>query len=338
MDWVVGLFEPTTSAMPLDKIIHRCLESHSFYTVITDVHSVLEEEYIAPLSMPNNLKNVEINGRQLHYIEQGGEAGQHPAIIFIHGSLDDYRCWQFQMDYFSKKYRTISYSRRFAYPNKWIGNVVKDNTIEENAKDLAELIRKLDLAPAHLVGASYGAFITLYCASRNPKLAKTMVLNEPPILPFLARSFLKDDVEFYKRYRTHVLSPTEDAFKTGDFKKAAQIFINRVMNIENFFEQLSEQDKQYLMDNAKSLEGELESAIPSSFSFEDIKQITIIPTLIVKGELSTKSFLRIADILSDNMPNTEQILIPNVSHDNVKFTNMFSSKVMEFFERYNQLQ
>ena len=289
-------------------------------------------------SMSNdNTKSIEINGRQLHYIEQG-EDSEQPVIIFVHGSLDDYRCWQFQLDYFSKRYRTISYSRRFAYPNKRIGNVVTDNTIEENAKDLAELIRKLDLAPAHLVGASYGAFIALYCVSKNPDLAKTMILNEPPILPFLIRSPLKDDVELFKRYRTHVLNPDGDAFKTGDFKKAAQTFINKVMSIENFFERLSEQDKQYLMDNAKSLEGELESAIPSSFTIEDVKQITTIRTLLVKGELSPKYFLRIADILSDNMPNTEQIVIPNVSHDNVKFTNMFSSKVMEFFERYNQLQ
>jgi pimeloyl-ACP methyl ester carboxylesterase len=283
--------------------------------------------------MPNNLKNIEINGRQLHYVDQGED--QQPAIIFIHGGLDDYRCWQFQMDTFSKKYRTISYSRRFAYPNKWIGNVVTDNTIEDNAKDLAELIRKLDLAPAHLVGASYGAFITLYCASRNPELAKTLVLNEPPILPFLARSHQKDDVELLQRFRTRVQSPTEDAFKRGDFQKAAQTFIDRVMDIENFFDQLPEEDKQYLMDNAKSLEGELESAQPSSFTIEDVKQITTIPTLLVKGELSPKYFLRIIDILSDNMPNSEQIVIPNVSHDSVKFSNIFSSKVMEFFARHN---
>jgi non-heme chloroperoxidase len=282
--------------------------------------------------MPDNVKNIEINGRQLHYVDQG--EGKQQTIIFIHGSLDDYRCWQFQIDYFSKRYRTISYSRRFAYPNKWIGNVVTDNTIEENARDLAELIRKLDLAPAHLVGVSYGVFITLCCASRNPELAKMIVLNEPPIFPFLAKSPLKDDVELLKKYRTHVQSPTEDAFKIGEFERAAQTFIDRIMDIENFFEQLPEKDKQLLIDNAKSLEGELEFAQPSSFSVEDIKQITI-PTLLVKGELSPKFFHRISDILSDNMPNTEQIVIPNVSHDNVKFTNIFSSKVMEFFVRHN---
>jgi non-heme chloroperoxidase len=288
------------------------------------------------LATPNNLKNIEINGRQLHYVEQG-EEGQQPPVIFIHGGLDDYRCWQFQIDSFSRKYRTISYSRRFAYPNKWIGNILTDNTIEDNARDLAELIRKLELAPAHLVGASYGAFIALYCVSKNPDLAKTMVLNEPPIFQFLARSHLREDVELLQRFRTRVQSPTEDAFKRGDFRKAAQTFINGIMDIENFFEQLSERDKQLLMDNAKSLEGELESAQPTSFSVEDVKKM-IIPTLLVKGELSPKFFHRISDILSDNMPNTEQIVIPNVSHDNVKFTNMFSSKVMQFFARHYQLQ
>lgn len=171
--------------------------------------------------MSNNPNIIEIGGRQLHYVEQGGEDSEQPVIIFVHGSLDDYRCWQYQMDSFSKKYRTISYSRRFAHPNRWIGNVAKDNTIKGNAKDLAELIRKLDVAPAHLVGASYGAFIALYCVSKHPELAKTMVLNEPPIMEFLARSHLQEDVELLQRYRTYVQSPTEDAFKRGDFERAA---------------------------------------------------------------------------------------------------------------------
>jgi non-heme chloroperoxidase len=281
--------------------------------------------------MPNNLKNIEINGRQLHYVEQG--EGQ-PPVVFIHGGLDDYRCWQFQMDYFSNKYHAISYSRRFAYPNKWIGNVVTDNTIEDNAKDLAELIRKLDVAPVHLVGASYGAFIALYCAYRNPELAKTIVLGEPPIVEFLARSNLKDDVELLQGLRTRVQSPTQDAFKTGDLKKAVRTFIDGVMDMENFFDQIPEEGKQSLIDNAKSLEGEFEPALPPSFTIEDIKHI-IIPTLLVKSELSPKWLLRIVDILSDNMPYTEQIVIPNVSHDDFKFSNIFSLRVMEFFAKHN---
>ena len=287
--------------------------------------------------MPDNVKTMEISGRQLHYVDQGGEEeGQSPAIIFIHGGLDDYRCWQFQIDSFSKKkYRAISYSRRFAYPNKWIGNVAQDNTIEDNAKDLAELIRKLDLAPAHLVGASYGAFTALYCVSKNPELAKTMVLNEPPIMQFLARSSIREDEELLQRFRIRVLSPTQNASRARDFRKAAQVAIDGIMDIGNYFGQLPEEGKQYLIDNAKSLESELESTISTSYIMEDVKQVTTIPTLIVKGELSPKYFLRVADILSENMPNSEQIVLPNVSHDDFKSGTFFTSKVIDFFARHN---
>jgi non-heme chloroperoxidase len=118
--------------------------------------------------MHNNLKNIEIDGRQLHYVEQGD--GQ--PVIFIHGGINDYRSWQFQIEPFSHKYRVISYSRRFAYPNKKVGNTATESTIEENASDLAELIKKLELSSAlpHLVGHSYGAFTALYCAYRHPDL------------------------------------------------------------------------------------------------------------------------------------------------------------------------
>src|SRR5215217_1147667 len=283
--------------------------------------------------MPNNLKNIKINGRQLHYVEQG--EGQ-PPVIFIHGGLDDYRCWQFQIDFFSSKYRAISYCRRFAYPNKWIGNLAQDNSIEANARDLAEIIRKLELSPAHLVGASYGAFITLYCVSKNPDLAKTMVLNEPPIFEFLAKNPIKEDVELLQRFITRVQRPSQDASRRGNFEEGVQIFMDAIMNMENFFGKLPDEVRKYLMDNAKSLESELQSARSTSFTTEDVKQVTTIPTLLVKGELSPKLFLRIVDILSDNIPNnSEQIVIPNVSHDDFKSGNIFSSKVMQFFARYD---
>jgi non-heme chloroperoxidase len=283
--------------------------------------------------MSDNVKNIEIDGRQLHYVDQG--EGKQQTIIFIHGGLDDYRCWQFQMDSFSRKYRTVSYSRRFAYPNKWIGNVAQDNTIEDNAKDLAQLIRKLDVAPAHLVGASYGAYIALYCASKNPELAKTLVLNEPPIMQFLARSPIKEDVELLQRFITRVQRPNQDASKRGDFRKATQVAIDGIMDMKNYFDKLPEEGKQFLIDNARSLESELESSMSTSYTIEDVKQITTIPMLLVKGELSPKYFLRIVDILSDNISNSEQIVIPNVSHDDFKSGDFFTSRVMGFFARHN---
>jgi non-heme chloroperoxidase len=279
-----------------------------------------------------NLMNLQIDVGQLHYTEQG--KGQ--PIIFIHGSINDYRSWQFQMGPFSKKYHAISYSRRYAYPNNRAGNDSKDNTIEDNSADLAELIRKLDLAPAHLVGHSYGAFVALYCAYRNPELVKTLVLGEPPIVPFLAKSHQKDDVELSQAFRDNAEKPAIAAFERGEVEKAVRVFLDGVMGKQNVFDQIPEQARRLILDNAKSLRGELESGMPASFTAEDAKRISI-PTLLVRGELSPKLFHRIIEILADSMPNIEQAIIAGVSHDLGRVTkpDIFNIKVMEFLAKYS---
>ena len=278
-----------------------------------------------------HLLNIKIYSRQLHYVEQG--KGQ--PVIFIHGGINDYRSWQFQIEPFSKNYRAISYSRRFAYPNKQVGNVVTESTIEENATDLAELIRKLDLVPAHLVGHSYGAFTALYCAYRNPELVKTLMLGEPPVLPFLAKSHLKDDLELLSGFRDNAQRPAIEAFERGDDEKAVRVFVDGVMGKPNAFDQIPEQARKLMMDNAKTLHGELESGMPTSFTVEDAKQVSI-PTLFVKGEHSPRFFHRIIGILSDNMPDTEQVTIPGVTHDLGRATkpDIFNTKVMEFLAKH----
>jgi pimeloyl-ACP methyl ester carboxylesterase len=73
-----------------------------------------------------------------------------------------------------------------------------------------------------------------------------------------------------------------------------------------------------------------------SFTVQDATQI-MVPTLLVKGEHSPRFFHRIIDILSDNMPNTEQVTIPGVTHDIGRTTkpDIFNTKVMEFLAKHN---
>jgi hypothetical protein len=49
-----------------------------------------------------------------------------------------------------------------------------------------------------------------------------------------------------------------------------------------------------------------------------------------------KFLARITDILAENMPNTEQITIPGVTHDLgcMSKPDILNAKVMEFLERY----
>ncbi len=110
-------------------------------------------------------KTVRVNGAELHYIDQG----KGVAVLFVHGGLDDYRVWQPQMAAFSQRYRVVAYSRRYNYPNPRV-TPRTDYSARVDADDLAALIRKLKLGPAHIVGVSYGAYVALFLAERHPEL------------------------------------------------------------------------------------------------------------------------------------------------------------------------
>src|SRR5437868_3190084 len=57
---------------------------------------------------------VMVDGLEFTYIEKG----QGERLILLHGGMGDYRSWSPQMEAFARKYRVISYSRRYSYPNR----------------------------------------------------------------------------------------------------------------------------------------------------------------------------------------------------------------------------
>jgi len=125
-------------------------------------------------------KKIRVNGVELHYVEKGTGV----PVIFVHGGLEDYRAWADQVEAFSKRYHAVAYSRRHNFPN--VGAAVADDySAVVDAEDLAALIRRLKLAPAHVIGYSYRAYAALFLALRHPRLVRSLVLAEPPALHLL---------------------------------------------------------------------------------------------------------------------------------------------------------
>lgn len=57
-----------------------------------------------------------------------------------------------------------------------------DYAMAQHVDDLGALLRALDAVPAHLVGHSYGAFACLLLALREPRMVRSLVISEPPII------------------------------------------------------------------------------------------------------------------------------------------------------------
>lgn len=157
-------------------------------------------------SDPTSLRRVRVNGAELNYLDQG----KGVPVVFVHGGLEDYRAWLPQMEPFSRSYRTIAYSRRHNYPNSAV-TVESDYSAIVDADDLAALLVKLKLPPAHVVKVSYGAYTSLFLALRHPSLVRSLVLSEAPVLRWLPQ--LKGGQVLFTDLMTKLWQPRRAPFK-----------------------------------------------------------------------------------------------------------------------------
>jgi non-heme chloroperoxidase len=283
----------------------------------------------------STLKTVDVNGTQLHYMERGQDNNKQ-SVVFTHGAVSDYRAWQFQIEPFSQRYRVISYSRRHSYPNKVEDDfhfTADKDAMQQYASDLAEIIKKLQLTPVHLIGHSDGAFVSLYCTYKNPELVKSLVLCEPPVLPLLATSGVGEDRKLFQDFWENAIIPAREAHLHGDFESGVRIFLDGAMG-KGFFDQLPPQVQQSMVDNAKAFLKQSDNPMPKEFNLQEVEEkiSSSIPTLFVRGEFSPKFLVRITDILAPHFHKSKQVTIPGVTHDLGRATKpeIFNSKVLEF--------
>ena len=89
------------------------------------------------------------------------EAGSGTPIVFVHEFAGDWRSWEPQMRYFSRRYRCISYSARGYFPSD-IPNNWEMYSQERVRDDILAILDGLSIKQAHIVGLSMGAFASLH--------------------------------------------------------------------------------------------------------------------------------------------------------------------------------
>lgn len=101
------------------------------------------------------------------------EAGSGIPMVFVHEFAGDYRSWEPQMRFFSRRYRCITYSAR-GYAPSAVPEDAKAYSQDRATDDIAAVIKGLGLGQAHVVGLSMGAFATLHLGLRYPELARSL--------------------------------------------------------------------------------------------------------------------------------------------------------------------
>jgi pimeloyl-ACP methyl ester carboxylesterase len=264
-------------------------------------------------------KTATVNGTTLAYREQG----EGEPVVFVHGTVSDLRAWEQQLPAVGRSHRAIAYSRRFARPNEDIAPEADDQMLP-HVEDLVAFLRAIDAAPAHLVGNSWGAFISLLTAARHPDLVRTLVLEEPPVLSLFVSTPPRPSELlrlFVTRPRTAIailkfgagtIGPAQKAFERGQDDEAMRIFGQGVLG-EEPFERLPEARKEQMRENLGAARAQLLGAGFPPLCDDDVGDVRV-PVLLVTGELSPSVFLRLTDRLEELLPVVERVEISGASH------------------------
>lgn len=264
------------------------------------------------------LRTATVGGATLAYLEEG----EGEPVMLVHGTASDLRTWKLQVPAISDSHRAIAYSRRYARPNEDIAPGAEDPLLV-HVDDLAALLVELDAAPAHLVGHSWGAFISLMAAIRHPQLVRSLVLAEPPVLPLFMSvpPRLMELLRLFRRPRTarailafaaRTHAPSRRAFLAGDDERALTTFSQSLLGKETY-ERLPAERKQQARENLNAMRAQVVGAPFPSLSDDDVRGVAT-PTLLVTGERSPDYLLRLSDRLEQLLPNAEHAEIAGASH------------------------
>lgn len=245
-----------------------------------------------------------INGVKLFY-ELNGTGGT--PLVLVHGSWTSHHTWDAVVPRLAESFQVLTYDRRGHSQSE---RPAGQGSVQEDVADLAALIEHLELAPAWVVGNSFGASITLWFAGKHPDLVQGVVAHEPPLFSLLADDPATAPVLDEIEQKTRVVA---ERIASGDHAGAAQHFINAVALGPGSWAQLPPDFQKTLIENAPTFLDETNDPEQIVLDVEELQQFSK-PALLTLGEKSPPIFMPVAAKLQEAVPHLEMATYNGAGH------------------------
>jgi pimeloyl-ACP methyl ester carboxylesterase len=253
------------------------------------------------------------------------EIGSGRSILFVHEFSGDYRAWEPQLRYFSRRYHCVAFNAR-GYPPSDVPEEIEKYSQRRAVDDAKELLDYLDIDKAHVVGLSMGGFAAMNFGIHYPMKAHSIMIGgvgfgaEPDEIPrfqseveLVAQRWEREGAE--KFAPVWARTPGREQLETKD---------PRAFN--EFVGQLAEHSAKGA---ANTLRG-VQMRRPSPFQLEGELSNLTVPTLIMHGD-EDRPALATGIFLKRTIPSAGLAVLPKAGHTiNIEEPALFNMLLQDF--------
>lgn len=249
------------------------------------------------------------------------QAGDGPALVLLHGGMEDSRSWSRQLTALAADHTVFAWDapgcgQSSDVPESW--------RMHDYAAALADWIAAAGIERPHVLGLSWGSSVVLEFYHRHPHIPASLILASA----YAGWAGSLPPEEVVRRHAGIIAAAEADR---DDLMKAWPDVLSRAAPRELVDE---------MLDIAAGNTGRVHPggyrAMAHSMAEADLRHILPgirVPTLLLYGELDERSPLSVAEELRRQIPGAELVVIPGVGHlANAQAPEAFNAHVRRFMK------
>src|SRR5215475_11003083 len=260
-----------------------------------------------------------VNGIKLYYEVTGSGA----PLVWSHEFGGDFRSWEPQVRFFSRRYRVITYNHR-GYPPSSVPKGAASYSQGILVEDLHRLFRHLGIAQAHLGGCSMGANVARDFALAYPDLLRSLIMVGAGAGSVNRSDFLKGQAATAEGLEREGMAAQLRGFET--LSTRASFKAKDPRGFTEFMRQAGEHDAQACAHLAR----EVMSKRPTVQELEPKLRALRVPTLIAVGDQDAPC-VEPSMMMRALIPHAGLVVFPACGHTpNIEEPVSFNLHVAEF--------